>query len=64
MGQDFALRLLAAGFGVYGAARRVDRMAEIAAAGGIAIALDLTDDASIHAAVDRIVAVNGRIACW
>ncbi|AGH50545.1 MULTISPECIES: oxidoreductase [Sphingomonadales] len=61
MGLDFALRLIAEGYTVYGAARRVDRMGGIAAAGGIAIAMDVTDDATMVAGVDRIIADQGRI---
>jgi NAD(P)-dependent dehydrogenase (short-subunit alcohol dehydrogenase family) len=61
MGKDFALRLLAEGYTVYGAARRVERMADLAAAGGQVIALDVTDDASMVAAVERIVREQGRI---
>lgn len=61
MGKDFALRLLREGFTVYGAARRVDRMDDIVAAGGAAVALDIADEASIVAAVGRIVAECGCI---
>jgi NAD(P)-dependent dehydrogenase (short-subunit alcohol dehydrogenase family) len=61
MGKDFALRLLAEGYAVYGAARRVERMADLASAGCAVIALDVTDDASMVAAVDRIVGEQGRI---
>jgi NAD(P)-dependent dehydrogenase (short-subunit alcohol dehydrogenase family) len=61
MGKDFALRLLAEGYAVYGAARRMERMADLAAAGCGVIALDVTDDASIVAAVDQIIRERGRI---
>lgn len=61
MGEDFALRLIAEGYIVYGAARRVERMAGIAAAGGHALALDVADDASMVACIARIVAEQGRI---
>src|ERR1700761_8982190 len=61
MGKDFALRLIAKGYTVYGAARRTDRMADIEAAGGQVIALDIADDASVTACVDRIVREQGRI---
>lgn len=61
MGRDFALRLLAEGYAVYGAARRVERMAEIEAAGGVALAMDVTDDAAMTAAVERIMREQGRI---
>jgi NAD(P)-dependent dehydrogenase (short-subunit alcohol dehydrogenase family) len=61
MGKDFALRLLSEGYCVYGAARRIERMQDIEAAGGIALAMDVTDDATMVAAVDRIIREQGRI---
>lgn len=61
MGKDFALRLLAEGYTVYGAARRIERMQEIEAAGGIALAMDVTEDASMVVAVEQIVREQGRI---
>lgn len=59
MGKDLALRLIAEGYQVYGAARRP--MPWLGAAGGEALALDVTDDAALVAAVDRIIAARGRI---
>lgn len=61
IGKDFALRLLAEGYVVYGAARRVDRMAEIEIAGGVALEMDVTDDAAMTAAIERIIREQGRI---
>jgi NAD(P)-dependent dehydrogenase (short-subunit alcohol dehydrogenase family) len=61
MGKDFALRLIAEGYTVYAAARRVDRMLDIRAAGGLPLAMDVTDDASMVAAVSRILEEQGRI---
>lgn len=61
MGKTFAQRLLSEGHIVYGAARRVDRMHDLEDAGGHAIAMDVTDDASMQDAVARIVAEQGRI---
>jgi NAD(P)-dependent dehydrogenase (short-subunit alcohol dehydrogenase family) len=61
MGKDFALRLIREGYIVYGAARRVDRMYDIEAAGGFVLALDVTDDTTMVAAVDRIMRDHGRI---
>ncbi len=61
MGKDFALRLLAEGYVVYGAARRIERMVDIASAGGEVIALDVTDDASMVRCVDQIILEQGRI---
>ncbi|GAA1752158.1 oxidoreductase [Agromyces humatus] len=61
IGEQTALELLRRGFTVYGAARRVDRMSALVDAGGHAIAMDVTDDASVRAAVDRIDSEQGRI---
>ncbi len=61
MGKDFALRLLKEGYIVYAGARRVAQMADIAAAGGHVLSLDVTDDGSTKAAVDQILADTGRI---
>lgn len=61
MGKDFASRLLGEGYVVYGAARRVDRMVDIEAAGGIALSLDVTDDTSMVACIERIIREQGRI---
>lgn len=61
MGKDFALRLLSEGYIVYGAARRIERMQDIEAAGGVALAMDVTNDVAMSAGVDRIIAEQGRI---
>lgn len=61
MGKDFALRLLKEGYIVYGAARRVERMEDIVAAGGFALPMDVTDDATMVAGVDAIMRAHGRI---
>jgi NADP-dependent 3-hydroxy acid dehydrogenase YdfG len=61
MGKDFALRLISAGYAVYGAARRVERMKDIEAAGGTALSMDVADGATVGAAIDRIIAERGRI---
>lgn len=61
MGKDVALRLIAEGYVVYGGARRIDRMRDIEASGGRVIALDVTNDLSMVAAVDRIIHEQGRI---
>jgi NAD(P)-dependent dehydrogenase (short-subunit alcohol dehydrogenase family) len=61
MGKDFALRLISEGYVVYGAARRTGLMDDIAVAGGVVLTMDVTDDAAMAAAVDRIVAEQGRI---
>jgi len=61
IGEATALRLLQEGYRVYAAARRLDRMAALEAAGARLLALDLTDDASIVAAVELIREDGGRL---
>jgi NADP-dependent 3-hydroxy acid dehydrogenase YdfG len=53
--------LLAAGTTVYAAARRVERMAPLAALGARVVALDVTDDKATIAAIDRIRNEAGRL---
>ena len=53
--------LLDAGFVVYTAARRVDRMQPLAELGAHVFAMDVTDDASMVAGVARIIDEQGRI---
>jgi NAD(P)-dependent dehydrogenase (short-subunit alcohol dehydrogenase family) len=61
IGKDVALRLISAGYVVYGAARRVERMKDIETAGGTALSVDVSDDATMVAAVDHIIAKQGKI---
>lgn len=61
MGRATAERLLRDGHIVYGAARRVDAMQGIVRAGGVALALDLTDRDSMADVVKRVIAEQGRI---
>jgi NAD(P)-dependent dehydrogenase (short-subunit alcohol dehydrogenase family) len=61
IGAATARRLAALGFTVYAGARRVDRMAELEQHGIRVLSLDVTDDASMTAAVDRILAETGRL---
>jgi short-subunit dehydrogenase len=61
IGEATALKLNELGYTVYGAARRVERMAGLEAAGVRVIEMDVTDDASMVAGVDRIIAEAGRI---
>ncbi|MBL7940578.1 MAG: SDR family NAD(P)-dependent oxidoreductase [Flavobacteriales bacterium] len=61
LGKAFALKLIEAGHTVYGAARRIDRMKDIEQAGGHSIAMDMSDDAAMVRAVERIVGEQGRI---
>lgn len=61
IGAATAHRLASAGFTVYGAARRTDRLANLEPDGVRPLPLDVTEDASMVAAVDRILAEQGRI---
>jgi short-subunit dehydrogenase len=61
MGEETARRLLADGYTVYVAARRVERMGELEQLGATAIAMDITNDEEIVAAVDQITAEQGGI---
>ena len=61
IGEATALELLQRGFVVYGGARRVERMQGIADRGGRILELDVTDDDSMRAAVDTILAEQGRV---
>jgi NAD(P)-dependent dehydrogenase (short-subunit alcohol dehydrogenase family) len=61
IGEATAFELARRGFVVYGAARRLDRMAGIAAKGVHVLEMDVTDDASITAGVDTVLREQGRI---
>lgn len=61
IGEATALKLKALGYTVYGAARRVDRMRPLADAGIRVLSMDVTDDASMQAGVQKIIAESGRI---
>jgi NAD(P)-dependent dehydrogenase (short-subunit alcohol dehydrogenase family) len=61
IGECTVRELLDAGFVVYAVARRVDRMQSLADHGAHVFAMDVTDDASMVAGVDRIVQEQGRI---
>ena len=61
IGDETARTLHEAGFVVYGAARRINRMTELAAAGVRTLALDVTDEVSTKNAVAELLASEGRI---
>jgi NAD(P)-dependent dehydrogenase (short-subunit alcohol dehydrogenase family) len=61
IGEATARRLQDLGYTVYGAARRVERMKALAGEGIRVLAVDVTDDASMVAAVDKVIAETGRI---
>ena len=61
IGRATALELRRLGFTVYAAARRADRMSDLAAEGIRTVSMDVTDEASVTAGVDQIMAEAGRI---
>jgi len=61
IGEATARELRALGFTVYAAARQLDRMAELASLGIHTLELDVTDEVSMVAAVDRILQEQGHI---
>ena len=61
IGEATVRRLLADGYKVYAGARRVERMQPLQQAGAVLLALDVTDDASMVAAIDTIRKDHGRL---
>jgi NAD(P)-dependent dehydrogenase (short-subunit alcohol dehydrogenase family) len=61
IGEATARQLAAAGFTVYAAARRAERMQKLTRAGICPIAMDVTDDASMQAGVETILTEQGHI---
>jgi NAD(P)-dependent dehydrogenase (short-subunit alcohol dehydrogenase family) len=61
IGEAAARELHSQGFVVYAAARRAERLADLAGAGMHAVSMDVTDDASASAAVRQIIDEQGRI---
>lgn len=61
IGEQTVRALMGAGFTVYGVARRVERMQDLAEAGARVFAMDVTSDDSVRAGVERVVAEAGRI---
>ncbi|MBL0655944.1 oxidoreductase [Aeromonas caviae] len=61
IGAATAMKLKALGFTVYAAARRIERMQSLTDAGVRVIAMDVTQDASMQAGVERIIAEAGQI---
>jgi NAD(P)-dependent dehydrogenase (short-subunit alcohol dehydrogenase family) len=61
IGKDIAQRLLKEGYDVFAGARRIERMADLGKAGANVFALDVTDDASMMAAVETVVGSSGRL---
>jgi NAD(P)-dependent dehydrogenase (short-subunit alcohol dehydrogenase family) len=61
IGEATALELAKAGYTVHAAARRVERMNHLTESGIRPISMDVTDDSSMQAAVEKIIADTGRI---
>ena len=61
IGKAIAQQLLQDGWTVYGGARRVEKMADLVAAGAKTLQLDVTDEASMTAAVETMLSAEGRI---
>jgi NAD(P)-dependent dehydrogenase (short-subunit alcohol dehydrogenase family) len=61
IGEETAKELLSAGYTVYVGARRVERMQRLAALGAKLLALDVTNDASMVAAVGEVLRDANRI---
>ena len=61
IGHATALRLAKAGHTVYATARRVDSLADLRAAGAKTLALDVTDEESMSAAVNHVVDEQGAV---
>jgi NADP-dependent 3-hydroxy acid dehydrogenase YdfG len=61
IGHATARRLIADGYTVYATARRPQTIADLAEAGANTLALDVTDEASMQAAVDHVTAAEGAV---
>jgi NAD(P)-dependent dehydrogenase (short-subunit alcohol dehydrogenase family) len=61
IGEATVQKLLREGHVVYAAARRIERMQILKSAGASVLSLDVTDDASMVAAIEQIKAEAGRI---
>jgi short-subunit dehydrogenase len=61
IGKATVRKLLQEGFIVYGAARRIERMLDLEREGAKAVALDLTEDASIKHVVDQVMNERSHI---
>lgn len=61
MGKDIARQLIKDGFQVYAAARSVDKMRDLAGLGAEVLAMDITRNDEIEAAVARILGETGGV---
>ncbi|MFA7231236.1 MAG: oxidoreductase [Victivallaceae bacterium] len=61
IGEATGLKLLAEGWNVYATARRASRLNELSAKGAKSIVMDLTDEHSVQAGIDRVLQDAGTI---
>ena len=61
IGRETASHLAAKGWTVYATARRPESIADLAEAGCKTLALDVTDDTSMQAAIDAVVEAEGAV---
>ena len=61
IGAETARHLAAKGWTVYATARKPETLADLAEAGCKTLALDVTDETSMNAAVDQVVAAEGSV---
>ena len=61
IGFDTARMLARQGHKVYGAARRIEKIEPLAPLGVVAIKMDVTDQASMEAGVQQVIAAEGHI---
>ena len=61
IGKDTAATLLREGYAVYAAARRVEHMRDLESQGAVALRMDVTSEADLAAAVERITAERGGV---
>ncbi len=61
IGRATAERLVDSGHTVYATARRAETLADLASRGAHTLALDVTDEASMKAAVDQVVTEQGTV---
>jgi len=61
IGKETARHLAQAGWTVYATARRPESLADLEAAGCKTLALDVTDEGSMQAAVDQVVETEGAV---
>lgn len=61
IGKATAKQLIKEGHIVYGVARRIEKMQDLTELGGYSIAMDITNEEQIQAAVEQIINEQGRI---